>query len=59
MANTRRYPPADYAGIVLFRPAATGRTAVREFVARHLESLLVLELSGHLVVITERALRVR
>jgi len=59
IADVRANPPARYAGIVLFRPATSGRGAVRAFVRRHLPTILQTDLAGRLVVITERSIRVR
>ncbi len=59
IGNLRDYPPRQRSGIVLFRPGATGRRAVLEFVRRRLPELLSLELDGRLVVVTERGLRSR
>lgn len=59
IADVRAYPPDRYAGIVLFRPTTSGRGAVRAFVRRHLPTILQTDLAGHLVVITERNIRVR
>lgn len=59
IADVRRFPPRDYAGIVLFRPGSTGRGAVLAFVRRHLPSLLQADLAGWLFVVGERSIRVR
>lgn len=59
IANTRAYPPKRYAGIVLFRPRSSGRGKVLAFVRRHLLAILQAELSGHLLVISERGMRIR
>jgi predicted nuclease of predicted toxin-antitoxin system len=59
IADVRAYPPDHYAGIVLFRPSTSGRGAVRAFVRRHLPTILHTDLAGHLMVITERSIRVR
>lgn len=59
IADIRQYPPADYAGIVLFRPPSTGRGATLSFAREHLPGLLQLDLGGRLVVITRSGLRVR
>jgi predicted nuclease of predicted toxin-antitoxin system len=59
IADVRAYPPDRYAGIVLFRPSTSGRGAVRAFVRRHLPTILHTDLAGHLMVITERSIRVR
>jgi predicted nuclease of predicted toxin-antitoxin system len=59
IANTRMYPPERYAGIILFRPRSTGRGTVLTFVRRHLQSLLQTDLTGHLLVVSERGTRIR
>ena len=59
IADVRAYPPQHYAGIVLFRPPTAGRSAVAAFVRRHLLTLLQTELAGHLLVVTDRNLRIR
>jgi predicted nuclease of predicted toxin-antitoxin system len=59
IADVRAYPPEDYAGIVLFRPASQGRGTTLAFVQRHLPALLASPLEGHLVVVSESSIRVR
>ena len=59
IGNVRAYPPEDYPGIVLFRPATSGRVAIVSLVRRYLPILLETELSGHLLVVTDRGIRVR
>jgi len=59
IADVRRFPPREYAGIVLFRPASTGRGEVLQFVRRHLPDILALELKGWLLIVSERSIRVR
>jgi predicted nuclease of predicted toxin-antitoxin system len=59
IADVRAYSPDRYAGIVLFRPSTSGRGAVRAFVRRHLPTILQIDLAGHLMVITDRSIRVR
>ncbi len=59
IADVRQYPPREYAGIVLFRPASTGRGAVLAFARRHLPTILDSELTGWLFVVGERSIRVR
>jgi hypothetical protein len=59
IADVRRFPPRDYAGIVLFRPASTGRGAVLAFARRHLSMILATDLAGRLVVASEFSIRVR
>jgi predicted nuclease of predicted toxin-antitoxin system len=59
IGDVRAYPPHLYAGIVLFRPPSSGRSAVLGFVRRHLPLLLERAQSGRLLVITERSARMR
>lgn len=59
IADVRVYPPEHYAGLVLFRPPSSGRGAVLAFVRRHLPTILQADLAGHLLVVTERSVRVR
>jgi hypothetical protein len=58
-ANVRAYPPKAHAGIVLFRPPAAGRGITLLFVRRHLASLFEQELTGRLLVITDRGIRLK
>ncbi|HVT28667.1 MAG TPA: hypothetical protein VHE81_11690 [Lacipirellulaceae bacterium] len=59
IADVRAYPPAEYSGIVLFRPRTHGRAATLAFIRRHLPALLAAELSGHLLVVSESGIRIR
>jgi predicted nuclease of predicted toxin-antitoxin system len=59
IADVRTYPPEDYADIILFRPSTSGRGAVLAFVRRHLHTILQTDLAGHLLVVTDRSIRVR
>jgi|SRR5215210_6822641 len=59
IGDIRSYSPADYPGIVLFRPASTGRGETLVFVQKHLPRLLGLDLAGHLVVVTGKGIRIR
>ena len=59
IADVRQFPPREYAGIVLFRPGSTGRGAVLAFARRHLSDILTMDLTGWLVVVGERSVRVR
>lgn len=51
-ADIRSYPPADYAGIVVLRPARPSRSAVLELVARALP-VLAAEWAPHQLWIVE------
>ena len=59
IADVRAYPPEQHAGIVLFRPRSVGRGTTLAFVRRHLPAVLKLDLSGHLVVVSDVGLRLR
>ncbi len=59
IADVRAHPPEAHAGIVLFRPPAAGRGTTLLFVRRHLASLFERDLTGRLLVITDRGLRLR
>ncbi|MGH8609265.1 MAG: DUF5615 family PIN-like protein [Gammaproteobacteria bacterium] len=59
IADVRAYPPDRYAGIVLFRPSTSGRGAVLAFVRHHLPTILQTDLAGHLMVVSDRSIRVR
>ena len=59
IANPRTYPPERYLGIILFRFRASGRGSVLTFVRRHLPGLLQADLAGHLLVVSERGIRIR
>lgn len=59
IANVRVYPPEHYSGIILFRPPTSGRGAVLTFVRRYLPTILQMDLAGHLLVITDRSIRIR
>ncbi len=59
IADVRAYPPALYHGIVLFRLRSAGRTSTLSFVRRHLPTLLQLQLSGHLFIVSETSIRMR
>lgn len=59
IADVRRYPPGELAGIVLLRPKRAGRLAVIEFVRRHFSSVATTELAGRLVVVSDAGIRMR
>jgi hypothetical protein len=59
IADLRSIQPADYAGIVLFRPVTQGRGATLSFVRRHLPALLAADLNGRLLVVTDAGIRIR
>jgi len=59
IADIRAYPPQQYAGIILFRPAVTGRASTLAFVRQHLPMLLQSQLAGRLLVVSPSGIRVR
>ncbi|MCC7290491.1 MAG: DUF5615 family PIN-like protein [Phycisphaerales bacterium] len=59
VADVRAYPPDEYPGLVLLRPADTGRGEVLAFARRNLPSLLEFPLQGRLFVVTDRGIRSR
>lgn len=59
VADVRRFPPEEYAGIVLLRPRTSGRAALIAFLRRHLAELLECDLPGHLLVVTDGGIRRR
>ncbi len=59
IADVRRYPPEEHAGIVLLGPRTSGRAALTAFMRRHITRLLECELPGHLLVVTDGGIRRR
>jgi predicted nuclease of predicted toxin-antitoxin system len=59
VADVRVYPPERYAGIVLFRPTSAGRGAVLAFVRANLAPILDHDISGRLLVVSDRGIRSR
>lgn len=59
IGDVRKYPPDQYAGIILFRPATYGRGATLAFVRRHLSAILSATLNGHLLVVSDAGIRIR
>jgi hypothetical protein len=59
VADIREYPPELHHGIVLFRPPTSGRGAVLAFARLHLQAILNADLDGHLLVVTDRSIRIR
>ncbi len=57
VANIQVYPPARFAGLILFRPNQAGRGVVLAFARRRLAQLLSLDLEGRLVVVNETGIR--
>ena len=59
IADIRRYPPANYAGIVLLRPPSTGRESVREFFCRFVKQIADESIAGRLLILSESGIRIR
>jgi predicted nuclease of predicted toxin-antitoxin system len=59
IADIRRYPPGQLGGVVLFRPSSSGRGEVLAFVRANLPEILSIDLSGRLLVVSNRGLRLR
>lgn len=59
IGNVLRYPPADFSGLVVFRPEQTGRGATLAFIRRALPSLLEIDLRGRLAVVSQAGIRIR
>ena len=59
IADIRRDPPDQFAGLVLFRPTTTGPDKTLAFVRKHLPALLQLDLNGQLFVVSEAGIRIR
>jgi hypothetical protein len=59
IANILVYPPSGFSGLVLFRPAQTGRGTVLVFVRKSLPHLLELDLRERVVVVSEAGFRIR
>lgn len=59
IADVRRYPPSQYAGIVLLRPGRSGREALLELIRPNLLRILNFDLDGHLLIVNDSGLRYR
>ena len=59
IANLQQYPVERHAGVVLFRPARSGRRVVLAFIRERLRNLLELDLRGRLTVVGPTRIRVR
>ena len=59
IADVRAYPPGEYPGIILIRPASAGRSAAMSLVRRYLPALIGRDLRGRLLVVSERGIRQR
>jgi hypothetical protein len=52
IASLIQHPVNNHAGVVLFRPGASGRSAVLDSIRSHLAELLFLELANRVTVIS-------
>ena len=59
IANLKRYPIHQHAGVVLFRPDTSGRGTVIAFVRERLNKVLEMELNGRLTVVGPSRIRIR
>jgi len=59
IANLEQYPVERHAGVVLFRPARSGRRSVLIFVRERLPELLELDLRHRLTIVGPTRIRVR
>jgi hypothetical protein len=59
IADVRRFPASQHAGVVLFRPDTSGRRAVMAFVRTRLAELLQMDLAGRLTVVGAARIRFR
>jgi predicted nuclease of predicted toxin-antitoxin system len=59
IADVRIFPPAEYPGIVLFRPSTSGCREVLRFVQEALTDLLSTDIAGRLVIVSPRGIRTR
>jgi len=59
VADVRRYPPTEFAGVVLLRCSKAGRQALLDFIRPNLLRILNFDLPGHLLVVSESGLRYR
>ncbi len=58
-ADLRRHPPGGHAGVILLRSQEESRRAYLELAAVALERLKLDELTGAVVVVTNRGVRIR
>ncbi len=59
IGDIRKYPPGQFAGIVVFRPRAMDPGSTLSFVRRNLPIILQSDLSGHLFIVSESGIRIR
>ena len=58
-ADIRAYPPAEYYGIVVFRPRTQAKLAVLQLIATLIRLLNAERLEGNLWILQENGLRIR
>jgi predicted nuclease of predicted toxin-antitoxin system len=60
LGDLRRFPPARYAGIIVFRLAVKGRRSIRRSVLKSMRAIATHEpVARALLVVTESSIRVR
>jgi hypothetical protein len=59
IGDIRKYPPPQFAGLVVFRPGSSDPGYALSFALRHLTSILQSDLKGHLIVVSESGIRIR
>ena len=59
IASLIQHPVKTHAGVILFRPGASVRSAVLAFIRSRLAELLILELANRVTVVSEGRIRVR
>jgi predicted nuclease of predicted toxin-antitoxin system len=58
-ADLRRHPPGSHAGVILLRAPEESRSAYLELVRTAFEPLVLDEITGAVVVVTSRGVRIR
>jgi predicted nuclease of predicted toxin-antitoxin system len=58
-SDIRAFPPSDYAGIIVLRPAVQTIANVRRLVGQVIALLLTEPLAGHLWIVDEGQIRIR
>lgn len=59
IANLQQFPAGGNAGVVLFRPARSGRRSVLEFIRAKLPEWIQLDLPGRLTMVGPTRIRTR
>jgi predicted nuclease of predicted toxin-antitoxin system len=59
LADIRRFPPTDYAGIVVLRLGKEGKSAVRRALQQALGALMSQPLEGRLAIVSHDGVRLR